>query len=84
MSREPWAIMTAIKVTTDQGNLPWHSSTPVLHITNFAGEHYHMHVRIEDGVLVMGSRDEYIVHSQADAANFAAAFASFSSTGTFN
>jgi hypothetical protein len=43
-----------------------------------------MHVRIEDGALVMGSRDEYIVLSQADAANFAAAFASYASTGTFS
>jgi len=60
------------------------ASTPVLHITNFAGEHYHMHVRIEDGALVMGSRNEYIVLSQADAANFAAAFASYASTGTFS
>jgi hypothetical protein len=76
--------MTAIKVTTDQANLPWHSSSPVLHITNYKFEHYTMHVRIEDGALVIGSRDEYIVLSQADAANFQAAFDAFATTGTFS
>jgi hypothetical protein len=70
--------------TTNDVDLPWASTTPVLTITTGPdNETYHMYVRSRDGALIIGSRSNFIVLSQSNASDLASAFASFASTGTY-